>query len=409
MNALFKNNAFAFLFSGRLISNMGDSLYAIAAMWLAYDLGGSSFYSGLAGFLTLLPEFFSFLVGPVVDRVALKKVLIVPTLIQGLLVLLVPILYLLHLLTVTGILIIMPLIGLFDLFPSPAENVLIPRLFEKHSLVQANSAMSFAYQGTDLIFSAVGGILIALIGAVSLYFIDSLTFVFAAALFAFMNLGQSKTSAPEKAKSYHADLVEGLHFVREPLIVRMLLPFLISNFVLGGVFAVFPAFSKQIGGSAVYGLLMSCYTAGFLIGTLLSSFVSRRLSMGAAVICGYGCSGVLWLLMDWSAPYSVGLACTLLVLANIPIGATNILFSSFFQIIPPAEMIGRVDAITESLIAAAMPLGSLAGGLLASRIGVHAIIISQAAVLALIGAYWLITKKLRGLPDLAHLKNSQLW
>ncbi|WP_100488398.1 MFS transporter [Sporolactobacillus pectinivorans] len=410
MKVLFHNKSFSLLFFGRLIGNIGDSLYYIAAMWLAYDLGGSPFFSGLAGFLTLLPEFFSFFVGPIVDRVALKKVLIVPVLIQGVLVLFVPGLYLFHSLTVVGVLVIMPLIGLFGLFPYPAENALIRKLVSEQYLVKANSAMSFAYQGTDLVFSSAGGLLIAVIGAVSLYFVDSLTFFLTVILFALLHLRHQANSNHMKARSssYRADLSEGLHFVVQPLIVKMLLPFLISNFVLSGVFAVMPAFSRQMGGPVIYGILMACYTAGFLVGTLLSSFVSHRFSIGRAVIYGYGCSGILWILMDLAASRSVSLACVLLALANIPIGATNILFSSFFQIVPPPNMIGRVSAITESLIAAAMPLGSLAGGTLASSAGNHAMIISQGVVITMIAAYWLMTKNLRRLPDIEHLKNSPL-
>lgn len=68
MTPLCHNQNFSLLFLGRLLTNIGDSLYYIAAMWLVYDLGGSAFYSGLAGFLTLFPELFSFLTGPILDR-----------------------------------------------------------------------------------------------------------------------------------------------------------------------------------------------------------------------------------------------------------------------------------------------------------------------------------------------------
>ncbi|PGC46208.1 MFS transporter, partial [Bacillus wiedmannii] len=95
---------------------IGDSLYFIAATWLAYDLGGSIFYSGLAGFLTLLPEMFAFLIGPIIDRSNLKKILVITSLMQFILILIIPILYISDLLTVTGVLIIMPLVSLFNLF-----------------------------------------------------------------------------------------------------------------------------------------------------------------------------------------------------------------------------------------------------------------------------------------------------
>ncbi|GAY74654.1 MFS general substrate transporter [Sporolactobacillus inulinus] len=50
MNLLTQNRNFRLLFSARLITNIGDSVYFIAAMWLVYQLSGSSFFSGLAGF-----------------------------------------------------------------------------------------------------------------------------------------------------------------------------------------------------------------------------------------------------------------------------------------------------------------------------------------------------------------------
>ena len=56
----------------RIFTNIGDSLYYVAAMWLVYKLSGNPFYSGLAGFLTLLPSALQFLTGPFVDRWPIK-------------------------------------------------------------------------------------------------------------------------------------------------------------------------------------------------------------------------------------------------------------------------------------------------------------------------------------------------
>ncbi len=40
---LFHNRNFAWLFFGRLVTNMGDSIYYVAAMWLVYEMGGMHF------------------------------------------------------------------------------------------------------------------------------------------------------------------------------------------------------------------------------------------------------------------------------------------------------------------------------------------------------------------------------
>ncbi|GEB77350.1 MFS transporter [Sporolactobacillus inulinus] len=406
MNALVTNKNFIALFFGRLISNIGDSLYYIAAMWLAYELGGSAFYAGLAGFLTLLPECLSFLAGPIVDRLSLKKMLVIPSILQGLLLMTIPTLYLFHLLTVTAVLIIMPLVALIDLFPYPAEDALIPRLVPQNQLVAANSGMSFSYQGTDLIFSLSGGLLILLTGAVNLYLIDALTFFVAATFFATIRLkwpSQKEARPPFDFSTYRADLAAGFRFVIQPLNFTLLLPLLAINFFLSAVLAALPSFANQLGGPEKYGILLTCYTLGFLLGTLTSSFVSRRLSMGKALIYGYACSSLMWLLAACAADQSFVLCCAFIVLANLPVGATNIMFNTFFQVTPPQDMIGRVSAVIETLIAAAMPLGALFGGAIAAWLGNTPLLVFQGAVVLITALVWMMNKRLRRIPRLEGL------
>ena len=58
---ILKNRNFLLLFLGRIFTNIGDSLYYVAAMWLVYKLSGNPFYSGLAGFLTYYLLHYNFL------------------------------------------------------------------------------------------------------------------------------------------------------------------------------------------------------------------------------------------------------------------------------------------------------------------------------------------------------------
>ena len=47
-------------FSGRLLTNLGDSLYFIITMWLVFDLTHSEFYTGLAGFYYFYQKHYNF-------------------------------------------------------------------------------------------------------------------------------------------------------------------------------------------------------------------------------------------------------------------------------------------------------------------------------------------------------------
>lgn len=410
---LFRNLNFIFLLFGRFVTNIGDSLYYIAATWLAYSLGGSPFYSGLAGFLTLLPEMFNFLIGPIVDRNDLKKVLLVSEGMQFLLILLVPTLYMLHLLTVTWILILMPLITIFNMFSYPAEIALIPKIVKKNNLVKANSAMSFAYQGTELVFNGLGGILIILIGAVSLYAIDSVTFLMAIILFASLRLPKNIVKVKEKQtiadsfRKYQSDLKQGFKFVMNPLTLNMILPLILVNFTISAATTIFPAFANQFGGASTYGLLMTCFVGGLLIGSLLSQFVSSKFKIGWAMIIAYSLSGLSWILTAASAPLSVYISFLCLILSGIPVGATNIIYSSLLQMIPPENMIARVLSLNRSFILAAMPFGALAGGYFATLLGSSVIIICNGSMVFLLSIYWLLNPKLRTLPKVKKLEDRE--
>lgn len=86
---IFKNRNFTLLFIGRIMTNIGDSLYAVAAMWLVYSLGGSTLYTGIAGFLSILPRIIQLFSGH--DRPRAPAVLLVYSqLFQAVLLLVVP-------------------------------------------------------------------------------------------------------------------------------------------------------------------------------------------------------------------------------------------------------------------------------------------------------------------------------
>lgn len=281
MWALFKNGNFTRLFFGSLITNAGDSLYAVAAMWLVHELGGSTFYTGLAGFLTMIPNALQFLVGPLVDRWALRKTLVVTQIVEFLLVLSIPVFYYTGLLNVTVVLVVMPLMASVEQFSFPAEQAALPRILEKDDLVKGNSAFSFANQGLDLAFSGLAGILVILLGAVTLYLVDSVTFAAAVLLFVSLKLpkkaekDKEKQTIQEVVQKYGKDLLEGFRFVMGSIIAKLFIGSVAANFAFGAAVAVMPAYADERGNAAIYGFMMAAFSGGFLIGALLYPYVER--------------------------------------------------------------------------------------------------------------------------------------
>jgi MFS family permease len=416
MRSLFGNRTFRRLFLGRLITNAGDSAYAVAAMWLAFELGGSSFYTGLAGFLTMFPQTLQFLAGPLVDRWQLRRILVATQIAEGLLVLCVPVAYVMGWLSVWVVLVVMPLLSLVNQFVYPAQQAALPRVVEKDDLVEANSAFSFAYQGVDFAFTALGGIVVAMVGAIALYVLDSVTFLAATLVFLGVRIPPAETESESESESetepetdgesgtgqtdglsatigeYRTQLRDGIEYVRGSVLVWVLVGSLVVNATIGSTLAVLPAYAQANGGSDAYGFLLATVVGGMLVGSLAATPL-KRFSLAKLSIGGFVFSGITWLaavLIGWF-PATM----TLFFLAWIPVGATNVIFAAMIQSVVPEDLMGRVSSVLSSASVGAMPLGSLLGGIGGDALGTTPVMTTAGFGFLCIAFCWLAHPLLR--------------
>lgn len=199
---IFKNRNFLLMFSGRIISNIGDSLYAVAAMLLVYQLGGSTFYTGLAGFLSIIPRVIEFFSGPLLDKMNIRSMLISTQLIQAVLLLVIPAAHFFGFLTITLVLIITPLLSTINIIIFPAQLAALPTILPPDDLTKGNSLFSFAYQGVDIVFNSVSAILFIAIGPFALYMTNSALFFIGALLFVQIKLPKKEKNIDASAKNF---------------------------------------------------------------------------------------------------------------------------------------------------------------------------------------------------------------
>jgi MFS family permease len=411
MTFFMKNRNFLLLFLGRTTTNIGDSLYYVAAMWLVYELGGSAFYSGLAGFLILLPMTLQFIAGPLVDYWPIKRTLIVTQCLQCLLILIIPTAYYFGFLTVQLILVIVPLAAFIEQFAYPSQTKALPLILNKSDLVKGNAFFSFAYKGIDMIFTASGGVLIAAIGAIALFIVDSITFVLTVLLFCFLKLpkigeiSSKENHQPKKMsiEAYFTDLKEGFSIVFHSLLAVFLLGSVVCNFALGTSIAVLPAFANDRGGADIYGLYLAAEATGVLIGSLIASWAGR-FKVGFLTIVGFIVGAACWVLAAFVSPITASIL--LFGAAWIPIGMTNVLFGSVTQSVVPGHMLGRVSSATYSMSAVIMPVGSFIGGYSAGLLNSSLIFALAGSGLLVISIVWVLHPDLRNLPKTCEMSPS---
>lgn len=442
MQGPFRNGAFRRLFAGRLVTNLGDSFYFVAAMWMVYELTGNPVFSGVAGFLTLAPSALQFLAGPLVDRWTIRKTLTGTQLVQAVVVSLVPVAAYFDLLSVWVILLVMPLLATLNQLVYPAQSAALPRLLDDEDLVAANSAFSMAYQGVDMVANAVGGLIIGVVGGVALFALDAVTFTVAALLFVTVSVppaarssaasstavaqggdpeavadgGQDATPSAESAASrspvtaYLDQLREGAGVIRGSFLVWLIAGAAVVNLAMGMALAAMPAYATALGGAALpdllagagaYGVLMAAFAGGNLLGALGANVVDDR-PLGWLMIAGFTWGGVVWtaaITVEWLPATAV-----LLTLAFVPTGAVNVQLAAAVQSAVPDQLVGRVSSLLGSATAAAVPIGSLAGGIVAGTAGpTGAMLVTGVAFVAL-AVYTLVLSSLRSLPPVANIE-----
>jgi MFS family permease len=432
MRHLLADTDFRRLFTGRLVTNAGDSLYYVAAMWLVWELTHDPVYSGIAGFLTMGPSALQFLFGPLVDRWDIRRILVGTQAVQAVLVLVIPLAAYTGHLSVWLVLGVMPTLALVNQLVYPAQSAVLPRIVEQDDLVDANSAFSLAYQGVEMVFNAVGGIIVAAFGAVTLYAVDSVTFVVAASLFAGVYVppaadetddsaaqptdeaadasgdvvatdgsgGDGPGASVEAPTDYLAELREGFTVLRGTFLVLVFVGAAFVNFAAGVMMAALPAFADAVGGASAYGALMAAFAVGNLGGAVLASRLDHY-GFGHLSIAAFAISGVLLGAAASVSWFPAVLA--LFGLAFVPIGVSNVLLASVVQAAVPESKLGRVSSLLGSASMFAIPFGTLAGGVVAGVLGPTTAILALGVAVLLLAGYWLAVPALRTLPPIGDI------
>src|SRR5690625_1332341 len=417
---VFKYKNFSLMFFGRIISNIGDSLYTVAAMLLIYELGGSTFYTGLAGFLSILPRLVEFLSGPLIDKIPIRSLLVRTQFIQAGLLLIVPLAATLDILSVTLVLVLTPIISTFNVLIFPAQLAALPKVLPEEELTKGNSLFSIAYQGVDVAFNGLAGILFVVIGPFALYLVNSVAFLTGGVIFLLLSFPASQNVEPEGSdetpkrksfrmviKQYTDDLKEGASILFGSFVKKILYGVIVLNLVGAATVAVFPEFGLVISGTEYVVFLLMASAIGSLSGALLAPILKLdQIPLGKMYIIGYLFAGCCWTLSVFM-PFA-WLTLFFYMIAWIPAGALNIVILTALQKIAPKKMIGRIFTAATSLSGIAAPIGFLLGGSFGVWIGSSLVVAFSGVIVFLVALYWFSNQEVRNLPATTALDENSL-
>ncbi|HEX6901285.1 MAG TPA: MFS transporter [Thermoanaerobaculia bacterium] len=377
------NRNFLLLWLGQSVSQLGNQAFNIAVAFWVVEKTGSATVMGLLMTVATLP---GVLLGPIggtfADRHPRVRILIVCDLLAAAGVLgLAAALFLVPDrvgLLVALLFVVEALEGVIRAFFMPAVSACIPDLAPEDKLEAANSLNQFSIQAFLLIGQTVGGVLYRVLGAPLLFFIDGLSFLFAAASAAFIRLpGTRRQPAPTEElgtgpfRRFLAETAEGFRYVWARKGMRdFMLTCSLVNFLLMPVVVLLPFYVQLYlkKGAAWYGFLMAALSAGTVAGFLLAGTLRPR---GRARAAGIILSLLILPLVIGTLGFLRSPAAALAgsFLGGAALGFINVQLAVTTQSSTPAELRGRVMGLLGTLSGGLVPLGMALGGFLGDLTG----------------------------------------
>jgi predicted MFS family arabinose efflux permease len=225
----------------------------------------------------------------------------------------------------------------------------------------------------------IGGFLFAAAIATP-FLIDSASYLISAVLIASLagNFRPSRRGSeaadadPEPRRSLRSEIAEGVRWLRRHRLLRTLAILLGAlNFASSMGMAVTVLFAQEILGldDTGFGILLASMTVGSIIGALFGARIARGLGPGralvtAAVLCA-GSEAAVGLMSHAIA------VVPLFWISGLFGTVWNVITVSLRQQIIPDRLLGRVNSVYRFLGWGSMPLGALAGGLVANAFGLR--------------------------------------
>jgi MFS family permease len=350
---------FRLLFVGAFISLLGDHFAFIATPWLVLQLTKDPLMLGTVLALEGIPRaVFILFGGAITDRLSPRRVMLIANVTRFFLTALMAIVVFSGAVQLWMIYAFALLFGTVAGFAIPAEQSIVPMLVDEADLQAGNSIIMGITQLSGFVGPTIAGIIIGrfsntFTGVGIAFAFDAFTFVVSAVTLQMIRLKKQDVLAPDRAphakESVWASIQAGIRYLWADKLMRFIFTVMMGiNFLLMGPIMVgIPVLADQRlpEGAMAFGLLMSAFAGGNLLGYLLAGSLPRpdgtklRLLM-IALFAGFGIV-IGSLGMITSTWVDVGL----LLLLSLTNGFIVVLLMTWLQTRPPREMLGRIMAL----------------------------------------------------------------
>ncbi|MFC5664196.1 MFS transporter [Kitasatospora misakiensis] len=407
------------------ISLTGTRVSAIALPWFVLATTGSATMTGVVAFVELAPYVLvKAFTGPVIDRLGPRVVSWTTDAVSAVAAGLVPLLHALDLLPFWLLLVMVAVIGGARGPGDLAKEVMVAEAADRGRIPmeRATGLSGVTERLATTIGPAVGGGLIALLGPMAGLTVNAVAFALGSLVIAVaLPRGMGRSAAAPTGASvsdtgagagagagadaeadadagadrpvgYWRMFREGFAFLRgEPLLMTVIVTVAVTN-LLDAAFAtvLLPVWAQETGGGpAAIGLTGSVWGTAAVAGSLIAAAVAHRLPRRAVFFVGFLLAGApRFLMLAVDAP--MGLVAVVFAVSGFGAGFLNPILGAIQFERVPRHLLGRVNALGDSLAWAGIPLGGLIAGATVAVVGLI-------PVLLVSGGLYIATTALSGL------------
>ncbi|WP_246149264.1 MFS transporter [Nonomuraea turkmeniaca] len=379
------------------VAMTGTRVSAIALPWFVLTTTGSAVWTGVVAFAEMTPYVLvKLLAGPLVDRVGPRRISwaadVVSAAAAGAVVLL-------HSLGLLSMAVLAGLVAVIGAARGPgdlAKEIMVPEAAERARvpLERAAGLMGVTDRLAQTVAPAVGGAMVAVLGALTVLGISAACFVLGSVMVAWAlprGMGQ-RAPGREKHEGYWRRFGQGFAFLRgERLLLAMIVMVGVTNLLdaaYGQVLA--PVWAKESGhGPAVLGLNGSVMGLTAVGGSLVAAAVAHRMRRRPVFFVAFLLAGPpKFVILAVDAP--VWGMVVVFAVSGFSAGFLNPILSAITYERVPRHLLGRVQALGSSLAWAGIPLGGVLAGAAVAGAGL-------APVLLTCGVAYALTTTLTGL------------
>lgn len=374
---LLRDPTYRRLWSSILISSLGTQVTLLAVpLTAAVLLHASPTQMGWLTTMELLPFLlFSLPTGVWLDRVRKLPVYIAGEISLALVVATVPLAWWLGWLQMGWLYAVAFVIGAVNTTAGSASQIVLTQVVERDRLVEAHAKNALANSGAEVAGPAVAGALIRALGAPLALLVNALLLIGSAAILRLIRVQETLRTA--EAGSFWRDLRAGLSFVRQQRLLVTLAACVgawqMCHQCANVVQILFATRRLGLSEQAV-GLSYVALGVGTVTASLLGDRLSRHLGPGPALVSGFACTAVGWLLLTLAPVGPLGVAAFVVCLSLFGAGAIFIFinFIALRQAVTPEPLLGRMTSVMRWLILLPSVPGAMLGGWLGEHVSLRA-------------------------------------